>query len=300
MSALRKPSLVLVISLVLISLLISACQSASADDLLGEIKSRGTLRISTDVNYAPQSSGVQGAERLANTKCAANELTASEVEGFDIDTAVEIAKRLGVEPCFVTPSWDLITAGSWGGRWDASVGSMTITQDREKALWFSPPYYSYAAQLAARTGSPIKSVADISGKPVCVGTGTTYETYLSGGDLGFPASQIKVPAPANVQVVPLNTDSECVQAIQAGRTEFDAFLTASTVVDKAISEGVGVEKVGEPVYIENLAVALDKKAPKDPKSLLDAISKAVNEMHADGTLSKSSMKWFGADLTAVK
>jgi polar amino acid transport system substrate-binding protein len=280
--------------------LISACQAASANDLLSEIKSRGTLRISTDLNYAPQSSGVQGAQRAANTKCDAAELTAAEVEGFDIDTASEIARRLGVEPCFVTPAWDLITAGSWGGRWDVSVGSMTITQDREKALWFSPSYYSYAAQLAARAGSGINSVGDVSGKPVCVGTGTTYETYLSGGDLGFPASQIKVSAPANVTVVPLNTDSECVQAIKAGRTEFDAFLTASTVVDAALAEGVAIEKVGDPVYIENLAVALDKKASKDPKSLLDAISKAVNDMHADGTLSKSSMKWFGADLTAVK
>jgi polar amino acid transport system substrate-binding protein len=300
MSLLGKRSLVLLALLVLLSLSISACQSASANDLLGEIKARGTIRISTDVNYAPQSSGVQGATRLANTKCAANELTAAEVEGFDIDTAVEIAKRLGVEPCFVTPSWDLITAGSWGGRWDASVGSMTITPEREKALWFSPPYYAYAAQLAARTGSSIKSVGDVSGKPVCVGTGTTYETYLSGGDLGSVTSDVKVQAPAGVQVVPLNTDSECVQAIQAGRTEFDALLTASTVVDKAIADGIGIEKVGDPVYIENLAVALDKKSAKDPKSLLDAISKAVNDMHADGTLSKSSVKWFGEDLTAVK
>jgi len=130
----KKRSALLMILLVLSSLVISACQSASANDLLGEIKSRGTLRISTDVNYAPQSSSVQGAQRPANTKCAAAELTAAEVEGFDIDTAVEVAKRLGVEPCFVTPDWTLITAGSWGGRWDASVGSMTITQDREKAL----------------------------------------------------------------------------------------------------------------------------------------------------------------------
>jgi polar amino acid transport system substrate-binding protein len=177
---------------------------------------------------------------------------------------------------------------------------MTITQDREKALWFSPAYYAYAAQLAARPEAGIKSVEDISGKAVCVGTGTTYETYLTGGDLSFPASQIKVKAPANVQVVPLNTDSECAQAIKAGRTEFDAFLTASTVVDAAIAEGVTVEKVGGPLYIENLAVALDKKSTKDPKSLLDAITKAVNDMHADGTLSKSSTKWFGTDLTAVK
>ena len=301
MSAATKRASLVVSVLVLVSLVLSACQQASAADLLGEIKARGTLRISTDLNYAPQSSGVDGAQRAANTKCAADELTANQVEGFDIDTAVEVAKRLGVEPCFVTPSWDLITAGSWGGRWDVSVGSMTITKDRQKALLFSPAYYFTPAQLAAKNGSGITSINDVAGKAVCAGTGTTYETYLKGEDVGIPDSDIKVKAPAGVNVIALNTDSECAQAIQAGRTDFLAFMTSGTVVDKAIQDGVPVEKVGGPAYVENLAVAIDKKAPKDPQSLLDAISKSITDMHADGTLTKSSMKWYdGVDLTVVK
>jgi polar amino acid transport system substrate-binding protein len=301
MSAATKRASLIVSMLVLVSLVLSACQQATAADLLGEIKARGTLRISTDLNYAPQSAGVDGAQRAADTKCAADELTANQVEGFDIDTAVEVAKRLGVEPCFVTPSWDLITAGSWGGRWDISVGSMTITKDRQKALWFSPAYYFTPAQLAATKGSGITSISDIAGKAVCVGTGTTYETYLRGEDVGIPDSDIKVKPPAGVNVISLNTDSECAQAIQAGRTDFSAFMTSGTVVDKAIQDGVAVEKVGGPAFVENLAVAIDKKAPKDPQSLLDAISKIITDMHADGTLTKSSMKWYdGVDLTVVK
>jgi polar amino acid transport system substrate-binding protein len=268
---------------------------------LGDVKARGTLRISTDVNYAPQSASVAGAKRTAGTKCGADELTAAEVEGFDIDTAVEIAKRLGVEPCFVTPSWDLITAGNWGGRWDVSVGSMTITKDRQKALWFTPAYYFTPAQLAAKQDSGITKIEDVAGKAVCAGTGTTYETYLKGEDVGIPDSDIKVKAPAGVSVVALNTDSECAQSIQAGRTDFAAFMTSGTVVDKAIQEGIPVVKVGGPAYVENLAVAIDKQSTKDPKSLLDAISKIVNEMHSDGTLTKSSQKWYeGVDLTVVK
>ena len=300
MSVATKRASLVVSLLVLVSLMLSACQQATAADLLGEIKARGTLRISTDVNYAPQSAAVEGAKRADGTKCAADELTANQVEGFDIDTAVEIAKRLGVEPCFATPSWDLVTAGSWGGRWDISVGSMTITKDRQQALWFTPAYYFYAAQLAARTGSGITSLSDVSGKAVCVATATTYEDYFN-GKLTIPDSDIKTPAPANVKLVSLSTDSECAQSIQAGRTDFDAFMTSSTVVDKAIQEGVPVEKVGGPVYVENLAVAIDKQSAKDPKSLLEAISKIVNDMHTDGTLSKSSLKWYeGVDLTVVK
>jgi polar amino acid transport system substrate-binding protein len=305
--------------LVLMGLLLSACAPAGnsqppaptavaatkapaqpANDLLAEIKARGTLRISTDLNYAPQSALVENAERAANTKCGADEFTANQAEGFDIDTAVEIAKRLGVEPCFVTPSWDLITAGSWGGRWDISVGSMTITKDRMKALLFSPAYYYYAAQVAARKGSNIASVEALAGKPVCVGTGTTYETYLKGEDVGIPDKDVKVKTPANVQIVPLQTDAECAQSIKAGRKDFDALLTASTVVDAAIKDGIPIEKVGGPVYVESLAVALDKKSAKDPQSLLDAISKAVTDMHADGALTKSSQKWYNADLSVVQ
>ena len=66
-------------------------------------------------------------------------------------TLAEIAKRLGVEIGFETPSWDVITAGSWGGRWDFSVGSMTITSPRQEVLDFSDPYYYTPAQMAVPT-----------------------------------------------------------------------------------------------------------------------------------------------------
>lgn len=300
MSALTKWVSLILSLLMLASLIVTACQPAAAD-LLGEIKARGTLRISTDLNYAPQSAGVDGAQRADGTKCGTDELTTNQVEGFDIDTAKEIARRLGVEACFVTPSWDLIAAGSWGGRWDVSVGSMTITKDRQKVVWFTPAYYFTPAQLAAKKGSGIASVNDISGKAVCAGTGTTYETYLKGEDVGIPDSDIKVKAPVGVAVVALTTDSECAQAIQAGRTDFAAFLTSGTVVDKAIQDGIDVEKVGGPVYVENLAVALDKQTTKDPKSLLEAIGKIIKDMHTDGTLTQSSLKWYnGVDLSVVK
>ena len=51
------------------------------------------------------------------------------------DRLLEAAnQRLGVELALETPDWALITAGSWGDRWDFSVGSMTITSAREEAL----------------------------------------------------------------------------------------------------------------------------------------------------------------------
>jgi ABC-type amino acid transport substrate-binding protein len=41
--------------LVVLALITAACGGSSADDLLGDIQERGTIRVSTDANYAPQS-----------------------------------------------------------------------------------------------------------------------------------------------------------------------------------------------------------------------------------------------------
>ncbi|MBI3959359.1 MAG: transporter substrate-binding domain-containing protein, partial [Chloroflexi bacterium] len=109
----------------------------------------GVIRVSTDANYEPQS--------FLNPQ--------GEFIGFDVDVAKEIAKRLGVEVEFVTPDWDLITAGNWGGQWDMSVGSMTVTTARQEVLAFAEPAYYYTpAQFAAANESGVETLADLNGK----------------------------------------------------------------------------------------------------------------------------------------
>jgi polar amino acid transport system substrate-binding protein len=54
--------------------------------------------------------------------------------------------------------------------------------------------------------------------------------------------------------------------------------------------------VGEPVYYEPLAVAIDKGDPEFAAKIADI----VKAMHDDGTLTKLSMKWYGVDLTRAK
>ena len=242
------------------------------------------VRVSTDANYAPQS--------------FLNE--SGEFEGFDVDVANEIASRLGVEAEFVTPDWDLITAGNWGDQWDMSVGSMTVTTARQQVLDFaSPAYYYTPAQFAAADGSGVETLEDVAGQTVCVGVSTTYETWLNGDmeSLGLPETSFFAEVPADVTVFPLSTDNECAQSIQAGRTEFSVFLTSNTVVEAAIAGGAPVHKVGSPVFSENLAVSFDKNASLDDTRLVKEVSNIIAEMHADGTLSELSMKWFEEDLT---
>ena len=97
-------------------------------------------------------------------------------------------------------------------------------------------------------------------------------------------------------VKPLDTDQLCAQAIKAGQNVGDGFLSASTVIDSAITNGTPIVKVGTPVFTEQLAASMDKSGPND-SDFVTTVSAIIDAMHADGTLTAMSMKWFKADLT---
>lgn len=279
----KKRLFFLLFSLLFLPMLV-ACSGNIADDLLSEIEERGTIRVSTNANNAPRSYLDEGGKFV----------------GFDIDVATEIAERLGVEAEFVTPDWDAIVTGNWEGEWDMNVGSMLVTTERQKVLDFAEPAYYYTtAQFAAAVGSDIETLADIEGEAVCVGLSTIYETWLSGDieGLGLPESSFYANPPANVTVVPLQTDNDCFQSIQAGRDEFRVFLTSNTVVEAAIEGGIPVTRVDAPVFSENLAVAFDKNSPLSNEALVERVSEIIADMHANGILTELSLKWFSEDLT---
>jgi len=285
---------------VLASLVLSACGggASKATDLLGAIKERGFILVSTDPNYAPQSSLNTEGKRPADTKCPSDALTTSEMQGFDVDAAIAIGDALGVETCFATPDWDVITAGAWADKWDVSVGSMTITPERQSVLDFSVPYYGTPAVVAVAKDSGFTSLDDLAGKALCAGASTTYETWLNGGDLGV-GTPIFAPAPAGIKVVPLASDQECAQALAAGREDFVGYVTSVTVVNENIAAGLPVKQLGEPVFSETLAAAFDKSSTLPTASLRAEVDKLYTAMHADGRLSALSNKWFSIDLTQV-
>jgi polar amino acid transport system substrate-binding protein len=264
---------------------LSACAlspwgALQASEVLDRVTSEGVLVMSTDPEYPPQSSLDEN----------------NEFVGFDIDVGRQIADRLGVEIEFVTPSWDVITAGKWAGRWDVSVGSMTPTAARREVLDFPAIYYYTPASLVVHAdNTSIAAPADASGKTIGVGVATTYENYLK-KDLvidaeGAPPFEYRIDD-ANIQTY--DTDLLALDDLRLGDgVRLDAAVTALPTAMGAIEQGYPLKIVGDPLFLEPLAVAIDKGDPEFAAKLAEI----VEAMHDDGTLSELSTKWYGADLT---
>lgn len=297
----RKPFIVMTL-FVMVSIILASCAQATpppAANLLEEVKNRGVLIVSSDPAYPPQSQLVENATRPADTKCSGDQVTGEELSGFDIDVSKEIAKRLGVEVCFVTPAWDLITAGSWADRWDISVGSMTVTPERMVNLYFSQPYYTTpAAFFIHADNTTFTQPSDLSGKKVGACSGCTYDFFLA-GTLQIPGETMNYVV-QDVQFTGYDTDTSALQDLALGDgVRLDGVLTAQPTGAGVISDGLPLKQLGDPVYFEYLSAALDKKSSKDSIPLGQEVSKILQEMHADGTLLKLSQQYYGLDLTTA-
>ncbi|MBI3286633.1 MAG: transporter substrate-binding domain-containing protein [Chloroflexi bacterium] len=284
------------------ALVLAACAPAAPPaptGLLADILARGTLVVSTDPAYPPQSELVEGPTRAANTQCASDQHTATEFTGFDIDVAVEIAKRLGVEACFVTPDWTLIIGGSWADRWDISVGSMTITPERMEVLYFTQPYYTTpAAFFVHQDNTTFSQPSDLSGKKVGVCAGCTYEYFLD-KTLSIPGETINFIV-EDASINGYDTDTSALQDLALGDgVRLDAVLTALPTGQGVIADGLPLKQLGDPVFFEYLAAAVDKSHSKDATSFVRRVTEIMQQMHADGTLLRLSQQYYGEDLTSA-
>jgi polar amino acid transport system substrate-binding protein len=264
----------------------TVCDSVDTggSDALANVCNSGELRIATDQKYKPQSW---------------YDVSSGEWKGFDVDVATEIAKRLGVDPAIEHQDWSVVTAGSWNDRWDVSVGSMTDTVEREALFDFTPPYYFTPAGVAVYgDNTSYTSISDLSGKKVCAGEKTTYESYLEDSlTLGSTAPAFDYQI-SNPQVVTFKTDTDALDQLDLGDgVRCDAASSAVPTIQAYIDQGGNLKLLGDPIFYEPLCVAFDKNDPVDNASLFEAVSQIITEMHSDGTLSALSMEYYGADLT---
>ena len=169
-----------------------------------------------------------------------------------------------------------------GGRWDVSVGSMTITVDRLKALDFRPPYYYTPAQIAAsapvrhrharrprRQEDLLRRGRDL--RPVA-------ERHAGLRPRRGPGEPPTASRPPRCRPIPTAPTS----GRPSGRLRRLADL--QTVVDGAIAAGCPWSRSRSRSIYEPLAVAADENGPSTA-DFSPILKKIVDDMHADGYLS---------------
>lgn len=254
---------------------------ATAGEVLDRVMKNKVLIETTDRAYPPFSS--------IDDK--------GEVVGLDVDVAREFAKRLGVDMKVETPSWEIITAGNWKGRWDICVCSMTPTKERAEVLDFVLQYYSSPAIVVVNTdNNDIKSAADLNGKKVGAQSGTTYEKYIM-KDLviDIPGAE-KVTYPfTELNPVPYDSEDTAFQDLALGTGKrLDAIVSNyMTAIDRVNKAPDKFKIVGDSLFGEPIWVSVDKGDPEWQAK----IKEIFKQMSDDGTLKQISEKWVGRDIT---
>jgi cystine transport system substrate-binding protein len=238
--------------------------TAHADDLLDQVKQRGTLRIGLEGTFPP-----------FNSKAPSGELV-----GYDVDVAEAVAAKLGVKPEFVTTEWSGIIAGLQANKFDVIVNQVGITDARKQVLDFSPAYTYSAAQLIQRKDDTrqFKSLDDLKGKKLGVGFGTNYMDMAK----SVPGIDVKTYPGA----------PEYLRDLAAGR--LDAALNDRLMLAYLMKNSQLPLRTGATVGAGNPSgIPFKKGNPKFAK----AIDDAMTQLEADGTFSKISDKWFGIDVS---
>lgn len=203
-----------------------------------------------------------------------------DLTGFDIDISKALSEEMGLEPNPVTTPWETIIQGLTSNRFDAIIGSMAITEEREKQISFSDPYYYSGGVIFVRAGNTeITSEEDLEGAKIGVVGQSTYDT----------AAQKYTD---DIQYY--NSDVVALQDL-AIEGRLDAVITADVVGFEAQNAGLEIEMVGDPLWIEQAAVAVNK----EDEELLAEVNKALAAIIENGKYEEISDKWFGRNLLDV-
>lgn len=214
------------------------------------------LTVGSDIPYPPFEQGKAG-----------------NYTGFDIELMEAIGEKIGRTPEFQDTSFETIFRDVQQGKFEAVISAATITEEREKAVDFSNPYYLSEQAVLVKEGSDVESLEDLEGKTVAVQQGTTGQE-LAKEELG------------GSEVRPYPEGPDAVNALKAGTVE--GVIIDAPVAQNAVEKSGGVE-IAEKVPTEEeygIAVA------QGETGLLEEINKGLEEVLDDGAYKTIYEKWF--------
>lgn len=244
-----------------------ACSKAEGDTkksgktVMERIEKDGVLRVSFEGTYPPFN--------FLNDK--------DEFQGFDVDISKELAKRLDVEVDFIATNWDGLIGGLKADKFDIVIGQMTVTEDRKKSVDFTDPYVITGSVLITREDTDdITELADIAGKKVGVGGGTTFEDVAR----SVVGADVKL----------YKTVNDYIQDLSNKR--LDVIINDQLLISYNIQENdLPIKVTSEILNKDEIGMAVNK----GNEDFVVKVNEILADMKEDGTYNDIYMKWFGTE-----
>ena len=227
----------------------------------GQAVAADKLRIGTEGAYPPFN-------EIDNTGTAI---------GFDLDIAHALCEKMGAQCSVVTSDWDGIIPALNTRRFDFLVASMSITEERKRAVDFTEPYYTNKLQFVA----PKKSDFEVDKDYLKRKTIGAQRATIAGQWLEENLGDI-------VSIRLYDTQENAYLDMASGRIDgvlADVFVQYEWLESDA---GADFEFKGEPVFDDDqIGIAVRKGDP-----LRERLNKALAEIVEDGTYEKINAKYF--------
>ncbi|MFZ3085019.1 MAG: transporter substrate-binding domain-containing protein, partial [Candidatus Hydromicrobium sp.] len=88
------------------------------------------------------------------------------IDGFDIDIAIEIAKRMDREIEIISINWDSTYKIPEDLKFDMIISAIPIIEEKEGVIDFSSPYFVMEYMLITLSETDIKIKEDLKGKAI--------------------------------------------------------------------------------------------------------------------------------------
>ncbi|WP_144820317.1 transporter substrate-binding domain-containing protein [Marinobacter piscensis] len=221
-----------------------------------------TLRVVTDPSFVPF-------EMMDEES--------GEMIGFDMEIIAEVAERAGFDYKLNTMDFNGIIPALQTGNVDIAIAGITITDEREKIVDFSDPYYDSGLRILVRNNNnEVTEMSDLEGLKVGTKIGSTSYDYL------------KKNLDENDGVTPYPGSSDMYMALMS-RAVDAVFYDSPNVGYFARTKGEGkVKTVGKLYEGQQYGIAL-----KDGSEWVEDVNDALASMKDDGTYKKIYEKWFG-------
>jgi polar amino acid transport system substrate-binding protein len=212
--------------------------------------------------------------------------TLKNPSGFEYGLALDVAKQLGISMTNVTfkraPFATILLAGK--KPYDFAMEETTITAQRAKVIGFSAPYFD--ANQGVLLGKGVKkptTIADLKSLQTCAQAATTGLDWLQ--HKLRPAKQPRVYSASS---------NAAFDAVQSGACQALILDVPIIEAQNAKQPGAYAGVVGQIDTHEGYGAVFAKGSP-----LIPDVSKAINTLQSNGTISALTKKWFGYDPAKV-